>query len=508
MIPDPRCNRLHLALLAAITLVGGLNRILLAVERPLWFDEAFSVCNSQATSYADLLRWKSEDPNHPPLSFLLMKGSGAVLGTWDAWAVRLIPVIAGVLCIPSAFFLGKEIGSPRLGLWASAFAAVDPLLVDQSGQARMFSLLCLGVVLALVFAVMTVKKAFSLKYCLGLGLILGLALWNNQLAWVGCSAVAATFGFSLTQIYVSQSQQPNFARACLGAGTVFFTAGLIGLPAILDILTKRLGQGGSAVPPSFGGIISEIFHSLAALDPVPYVWVLVFALAFAGILWLWLRQGAVVIPLVALGTFAFVFAVLLRQRHHFFAPRYLTPLLPVVWIGLATFPALVRPKTVAIAFQGLLSALLLFHVLYCMELTTAWKTKYEFLVSQEVADLRDRLAPGDRVVFARGNCCVFGRFYRLPIDTDLENQLLQDADVSPSKTRELRNSSNTTWLIAARVKSDNHVDRSRTRFEKLARAYGVKVNEEELHRHFEKFHFTVVRMNVNGIEYSSRDLEP
>jgi hypothetical protein len=254
--------------------------------------------------------------------------------------------------------------------------------------------------------------------------------------------------------------------------------------------------------------MSEIFQSLAALDPVPYAWLLVFALAFAGILWLWLRQGAVVIPLVALGTFSFVFAVLLRQRHHFFAPRYLTPLLPVVWIGLATFPALVRPKIVAMAFQGLLSALLLFHALHDIELTTAWKTKYEFVVSQEVADLRDRIAPGDRVVFARANCCVFGRLYRLPIDTDLENQLLRDANVSPSKTTELRNSSNATWLIAARVKSDTHVDHSRRCLKKLARAYGVKVNEKELYQHFERFHFTVVRMNVNGIEYSSRALKP
>src|SRR5262249_29719305 len=117
-------------------------------------------------------------------------------------------------------------------------------------------------------------------------------------------------------------------------------------------------------------------------------------------------------------------------------------------------------------------------------------------------------APGDRVVFARKNCFVFGRFYRLPIDTDLQNQLLLDANVSPSKITELRNSSNTTWLVAVRVKSDNHVDRSRKCLRKLARAYGVKVNEEELRQHLGKFHFTVARMNVNGIEFSSRHLKP
>src|SRR5262249_13990773 len=149
-----------------ITLLGSVIRIIIAVERPLWFDEVFTVCNSQATSYADLWQWKSEDPNQPPLGFLLMKASGAILGTWDPWAVRLIPVIAGVLCIPLAFAVGVAIGSPILGLWAAAFAAFDPLLVEQSGQARAFSLLCLEFMLTLLFTIKIVKTGFSLRYCL------------------------------------------------------------------------------------------------------------------------------------------------------------------------------------------------------------------------------------------------------------------------------------------------------------------------------------------------------
>jgi hypothetical protein len=254
--------------------------------------------------------------------------------------------------------------------------------------------------------------------------------------------------------------------------------------------------------------VSEIYESLALLDPVPYVWGLVLIVAFAGILWLWRRQGAVVIPLVALGIFSFAFAVMLRQRHPFFAPRYLTPLLPVVWFGLATFPSLATPRTVAIGFQGLLSAPLVFNALHSVELVTSWKTKYEFQISQEVADLRHSIPPGDRVVFARPNCLVFGRYYELPIDADLENQLLADGNVSASKKEELRNSSNTTWFIAARVKSDNHLDRSRKCLKELARAYGLKVHANELRQNIREFHFTVARVSVNGIEYSSRDLTP
>jgi hypothetical protein len=252
--------------------------------------------------------------------------------------------------------------------------------------------------------------------------------------------------------------------------------------------------------------MSEIYRGLAHLEPVSHAWILVFVAACAGVLWLWLRQGAVVIPLVALGLFSFVFAVLLRQRHPFFAARYLTPLLPVVWIGLATFPAFVGPQKAAVAFQALLCVLLVFHTLYWVDLMTTWKAHYEFIVSEEVALLRDKIAPGDRVVFSRQNCLVFGRYYCLPVDMDLENQLLAHGGVSPAKTKELRSSSNATWLVAARVKADEHVDRSQECLESLARAYGVAVNAKEVRKHFRKRHFIVVRVKRDGIEYSSRDL--
>jgi len=110
------------------------------------------------------------------------------------------------------------------------------------------------------------------------------------------------------------------------------------------------------------------------------------------------------------------------------------------------------------------------------------------------------------VVFARANCIVFGRIYNLPIDSDLQNRLLPDATVSPLKKGELRNSSITTWLIAARVKRDEQVDQSRECLEKLAGAYGVKVKPKQVRRHLKRFHFTAVRMNAKRIDYSSKDL--
>jgi len=83
---------------------------------------------------------------------------------------------------------------------------------------------------------------------------------------------------------------------------------------------------------------------------------------------------------------------------------------------------------------------------------------------------------------------------------------LAHVSVSPAKSKELRSSSNATWLVAARVKSDEHVDRSQECLETLARAYGVAVSTKEVRKHFRKLHFIVVRVKRDGIEYSSRDL--
>jgi hypothetical protein len=333
---------------------------------------------------------------------------------------------------------------------------------------------------------------------------LGVSLWNNQLALVGCSVAAVSLAWSLTQVYFNHTLRPNFARACLGVATTFCIAAVIGFPAIIDILTKRLGQTGIAGQPSLSRIVSEIYHSLPAIEPVPYLWAVVLVAACVGAMWLWAQHGAVVFPLIALGIFSFVFAFLLRQRHHFFAPKYLMPLLPVVWLGLATF--LLKPRLLAVASAGLLSALLVFHALYCAGLTTAWKTKYEFVVSQEIGNLRGRIAPGDRVAFAPWSSFVFGHYYRMAVDMDLQNQLSHEERVLAPKVMELRSSPSATWLVAARLKSNKHVDRAKKYLYKLAGAYGVTVNAKDVRKHFKKRHFVVARVSAKGIEYSSLGL--
>src|SRR5689334_7753793 len=124
------CARTRLVILALLICLGGWFRAALVIERPIWMDEAFSITNAKESSYSELLLFRGAERLHPPLSFLLIKLSIDVFGTSAPWAVRLLPLLAGIACIPAAYYLGKLLYSPELGLWAIALAALDPLLID------------------------------------------------------------------------------------------------------------------------------------------------------------------------------------------------------------------------------------------------------------------------------------------------------------------------------------------------------------------------------------------
>lgn len=124
-------------------LIGGFIRVWQMESRPLWVDELFSIHNAGVSSYKDLFTWGGLERNHPPLSFILMKTSMDCAGSNAAWVVRLLPCLAGTACIGVVFLIGSAMGSRLIGLWAAALATFDPLLVDQSAQARMFAYACL-----------------------------------------------------------------------------------------------------------------------------------------------------------------------------------------------------------------------------------------------------------------------------------------------------------------------------------------------------------------------------
>ncbi len=79
---------------------------------------------------------------HPPLYYLILHATRSLFGLSD-FAFRYPSVLFGVLLIPLIYKLGRRMGNATIGLLAALLAAVNPLQVYYSQEARMYSLLAL-----------------------------------------------------------------------------------------------------------------------------------------------------------------------------------------------------------------------------------------------------------------------------------------------------------------------------------------------------------------------------
>ena len=80
-----------------------------------------------------------EDPQHPPLFFVLERLWERAAGTTIA-ARRALPALFGILVLPAAFIFGCELIGRRFGLLLAALVAVSPFHILYSQQAREYSL--------------------------------------------------------------------------------------------------------------------------------------------------------------------------------------------------------------------------------------------------------------------------------------------------------------------------------------------------------------------------------
>lgn len=79
---------------------------------------------------------------HPPLYYLIIHVTRQLFGLSD-FAFRYPSVLFGVLLIPLIYQIGRRLGGLGLGLVVATLAAVNPLQVYYSQEARMYTLLVL-----------------------------------------------------------------------------------------------------------------------------------------------------------------------------------------------------------------------------------------------------------------------------------------------------------------------------------------------------------------------------
>jgi 4-amino-4-deoxy-L-arabinose transferase-like glycosyltransferase len=92
----------------------------------------------------------------PPLYYALAWVWTQVTGT-GPWGLRSLSALAGVLTIPVAYLIGRELRGRRAGLLSAALVAVNPMLLWYSQEARAYALLALFCALSLLYCVRALR---------------------------------------------------------------------------------------------------------------------------------------------------------------------------------------------------------------------------------------------------------------------------------------------------------------------------------------------------------------
>lgn len=115
----------------------------------LWCDEAEAIFLG-SLSVREMLEFIIRQDAHPPLFYLLVKAM-LKAGTTDVW-LRLLPAVAGSLCLPAVWFLARKCAGEKEAFWLTLFVAFSPVHILWSQVVKSYTLFTLiGVATSLAF---------------------------------------------------------------------------------------------------------------------------------------------------------------------------------------------------------------------------------------------------------------------------------------------------------------------------------------------------------------------
>ena len=252
-----RANRTAVGVLAGIVAAAAALRFATLDLQSFWVDEGATV-HLLRTDFAGMLDGLTVTEKTPPLYYILAWLWTRPFGTGEV-GVRSLSALVGVLTIPAVYALARELVSQRAALIAAALAAVNPLLVWYSQEARAYALLVLLLTLALLYAVRGRPLLWALFGALALAthyvaaFVLGpLAIWllarhpDRRRAAAAAGIVTAT-GLALLPLAIDQSENPgsNFiSGTAIGTRLLQLPKQLLlGYDAPAEVLVTTLGLG-------------------------------------------------------------------------------------------------------------------------------------------------------------------------------------------------------------------------------------------------------------------------
>ncbi len=205
-------SRLGILALAAVFLLGSSLRAGAVDARSIWWDEAYSWwVASQRLDF--LVSWVAQKDVHPLGHYLLLHFN-PLLDVSDA-GLRVELLLFGVLTIAAIGYLGYLIDGRRLAVASTLFAAVSPLLIFYSDEARMYSLVSLLAATTLCALVLVERRpGRSTAVLAGLSAA-GLVWADYSGVWL---LIAIAGGAILRAHRFTKAQWAGFGLAAITAG--------------------------------------------------------------------------------------------------------------------------------------------------------------------------------------------------------------------------------------------------------------------------------------------------
>ncbi len=269
--------RRHLLWLALVLVLATGLRLVRLEQRPLWYDEAFSLLLAarppDALLAATLGEGVAAAEEHPPLYYLLLHRWMIWFGDTPATA-RALSALAGVVTVGLLYLLGRLLWDERAGLAAALVGAISPFAVYYSQEARMYALLGMALLAASYCFAWGWRRGGVWPWA-GFALAGALALYTHNLAGLFVLALDLWLAWQ----WFGRRRRPRW-RAIVAAHVVLLAL----YTPWLTVLPRQIGKLADAYwlsQPGLSAVVQSVFvfHFAADNQGLP-AWLLPFALSF------------------------------------------------------------------------------------------------------------------------------------------------------------------------------------------------------------------------------------
>jgi 4-amino-4-deoxy-L-arabinose transferase-like glycosyltransferase len=167
-------------IVAGLTALGAALRFATLGVQSYHHDEIVTASRILRVGFGHAMDAVGFSESAPPLYYAVAWVWTQVTGTGE-YGLRSLSALAGVLTIPVAYLIGRELRGRRTGLVGAALVAVNPMLLWYSQEARAYAMLALFCALSLLYCLRALRRGEKRDF-VAWGVFSALALGTHYFA--------------------------------------------------------------------------------------------------------------------------------------------------------------------------------------------------------------------------------------------------------------------------------------------------------------------------------------